>query len=265
MLWTEKRVFSKLEAWLDLIRSARFDDSGTAELIEGKPVSWSRGQFPVSLRYLGERWQWGKTKVDNFLSLLEREKMIVSWNVHGQRILELVNYEVYNSVQYKRQVDGPLQKDTSEVEDGKEDRDETAARHGQDKYNKVNKENKVKNNVYGAVAPTHSPEDLEKFKAFQNWILENAPKVARMKRPFTIKEYIRLMKKLPKKQVVALLLAMENRSTLLKKNDSAYLTILNWAERDFNHPKTTNYATTTEQYLKERERLAEQARKRATE
>lgn len=53
-LWNETRVFSRAEAWIDLIQSARFE--ATQEVIQNKVVEVQRGELPISRRYLEKRW-----------------------------------------------------------------------------------------------------------------------------------------------------------------------------------------------------------------
>ena len=261
--WNEKRIFSKFEAWLDLIASARFEESEATEIISGKMVSWTRGQFPASLRYLGVRWNWSKNKVNNFIKMLESEKMVERQDAGGETVLTLINYDVYNKGQQKGQLRGPQCSDVAEQEDRCEDSGGTVEGQARDKTNNDNKENKEEC-MYGALAPVHSQEDMAKFNAFEKWILKNAPKVAKMKQPFTLSQYLELRAQLPKEQVKDLLLGMENYGPLLKKNDSAYLTIRNWSKRDYNSFKTTNNAISdTAEYFRKRKIQAEQVRKRA--
>ncbi|SFE62574.1 hypothetical protein SAMN05518672_108149 [Chitinophaga sp. CF118] len=264
--WKDERSYSRAEAWLDLIASARFEDSAATGIIGNVELSWTRGQLPATLRYLSERWKWSKSKVNDFLKLLQKLKMIERSKVNGLTVLSLTNYELYNRKIQKEQVEEPAQSETDNATNAEPNKRKTQKRQRKDKTNIVNKENKVKNRFSGAAAPTHSQEDQAGFSRFETWILENAPRVAEMNQPFTIDQYIRLREKLPVDQIKDLLQRMGNYAPLTKKNESAYLTVINWAKRDFNQLKTTNNATSaTEQYLKERERLAEQVRKRAEE
>lgn len=74
-LWNEKRTFSRFEAWLDILQSARFRDAKT--LTGSRWVTVKRGQMQGSLRYLSQRWNWSVKKVSTFLKLLEQDKMIL--------------------------------------------------------------------------------------------------------------------------------------------------------------------------------------------
>jgi hypothetical protein len=246
--WKEDRTFSKSEAWLDLIASARFEESEVTELIGGKMVSWTRGQLPASLRYLAERWKWSKNKVDDFLKLLEHEDMIERILIQGQTVLSLKNYETYNVRQQKGQqkVHQNQQQtlfpkeSTGSKKDSERDIRGTPGGQAGDKTNIVNIENKEEEIFFGAEAPTYSLADMEMYKNLQDWISANTPKVGKMKRPITISEYLQLRKKLSREQLIEMLFKMENYKPLLQKNEWAYMTIINWTKKDFNNQAVNN-------------------------
>ncbi len=96
-LWKEARTFSSCEAWLDLIQSARFDATPQIVSIGGREVSYKRGQFPASIRFLSQRWSWTDRKVRTFLSFLKKKEMIKINNEQGMNIIILCKYEEYNS------------------------------------------------------------------------------------------------------------------------------------------------------------------------
>ena len=84
----------------------------------------------------------------------------------------------------------------------------------------------------GADAPTHSPDEENLFKNFTVWIEKNAPKVNKMKEPLTIDQYLKLRKDFPGENGRAVLLeviqSMHNHKQLLKKYESANLTLRSW-------------------------------------
>ena len=94
--WCEERIFSRFEAWLDILQSTRFED--TALFTGNRQVEIKRGQMPVSLRYLSERWKWSIKKVRNFMALLESEGMITRsiQKGKGQALITVCNYNKYN-------------------------------------------------------------------------------------------------------------------------------------------------------------------------
>lgn len=75
-MWNEARTFSSCEAWLDLIQSARFEVTPRKESIGGREISYSRGQYPASIRFLSQRWKWSEKKVRSFLVHLRKKGMI---------------------------------------------------------------------------------------------------------------------------------------------------------------------------------------------
>jgi hypothetical protein len=76
-------------------------------------------------------------------------------------------------------------------------------------------------------------EISKKFKAFQDWILKNAPNVAKMSEPFTEEQYVKLREKYPDDFSFAknLIIEMHNWKPLNRQNVSAYKTFNNWTNR----------------------------------
>lgn len=95
-MWNEARTFSSCEAWLDLIQSARFEATPRMESIGGREVSYTRGQYPASIRFLSRRWRWTERKVRTFLAYLKRENMITLSQKQGMNVITLVKYNDYN-------------------------------------------------------------------------------------------------------------------------------------------------------------------------
>lgn len=119
-LWQEKRVFSKFEAWVDLLQTARYEKEIKTDWINNKQVSYGRGQLPSSIRFLQKRWNWGSiTKVERFLKLLENKDMVVLEKGQGQFVITICKYDTYN----------PLKKDERTVKGQEQGR-------GKDKSNK---------------------------------------------------------------------------------------------------------------------------------
>ncbi len=265
-LWKESRTFSKAEAWLWLVATARFDAAEATELIGGKMIRWNRGELPGALRFLGEKWNWEKNQVDRFLRLLENDKMITRRLEQGQTIIRLTNYENYNTLGQqtgrKTGQQNPHRVSVSEDErdsnrDTERDSDGTAVGQRQDKTNKENIVKREKSMPDAVASPPPTIEEKELFEGFKKWVNEKAPRVAQMKEPFTIEEYLKLRKKMNKDQVKQILTDMHNWESLIKKNRSAYLTCLKWKriddERGSSALKPQAIGTDTEQYKRQRE------------
>lgn len=144
-LWMENREFSRAEAWIDLLQLARFEANSTKEIINGRVIEYERGERPLSLRLLADRWKWSKNRVDKFLDLLVSEHMITKRTTQGttvrtdsgtacgtkQTIITICNYETYNSVS---------KKEGRQSGQGKGQPPGQIAGQSRDKYNKDKKE-----------------------------------------------------------------------------------------------------------------------------
>lgn len=89
-----------------------------------------------------------------------------------------------------------------------------------------------------------SVEKNENFIKFQKWIDKNAPRVNKMKEPFTEPQFEAIKSEFPLKDIQELLKAMHNYEPLLKKNINANLTFRNWMKKrisnsDSNEKKYT--------------------------
>lgn len=93
-IYQEKRIFSRYEAWLDLIMLANHKDNKS--LIDGELITVKKGSFITSKRRLCGRWDWSNTKVDNFLKLLEQDEMITYESDTKKTVITIANYDVYH-------------------------------------------------------------------------------------------------------------------------------------------------------------------------
>ncbi len=126
-IWEKDKPFSKVEAWIDLILEAGYKDQRRE--YKGNFYEVRRGQLLYSLRYLANRWNWSKNKVDRFLSLLECDAMIEHRPGHHLGYLTICNYNRYNPSW-----------------DSKGDTNGTHKGQTRDKYNKRNNGNILNNN-----------------------------------------------------------------------------------------------------------------------
>ena len=93
--WKQKRVYSDAEAWLDIVRSARYDKDSCTAVINEKSVTWSRGEWPVSLRFLADRWQWSIRRVRSYLIKLCDHRLIAIRNSQVMNIIQVNDYNQY--------------------------------------------------------------------------------------------------------------------------------------------------------------------------
>ena len=136
-LYSEKRVFSKFEAWHDILLTVNYSESKS--LIKGKLYIVKRGQSILSLESWGKRWGWDKSKVRRFMELLQADGMIelVSDNITTQ--LTVCKYDVYQDERNANETRAKLKRNSNEfqttpIEEGKEIKEEE-------------EEEEVKNNI----------------------------------------------------------------------------------------------------------------------
>jgi hypothetical protein len=92
-LFNEERPKTRSEAFLDLV--ARASRKAETRYVQDQKVSLKRGDQVASLRYLAERWTWGKNKVAAFLDDLVKERLITKGTAEGttQTIVTICKYE----------------------------------------------------------------------------------------------------------------------------------------------------------------------------
>jgi len=92
-LWQEK-PFDKRAAWIDILLMVNHADQKVA--FRNELVGVQRGERITSEPKLAERWGWSRTKVRNFLNLLEKDGMIENKKENRKRTrLRVLNYDVY--------------------------------------------------------------------------------------------------------------------------------------------------------------------------
>jgi hypothetical protein len=126
-LYTEKRTFSKFEAWNDILLMVNFTDAKS--MIKGKLYEIKRGQSILSLESWGKRWNWDKSKVRRFMNALQNDAMIVLESDNITTRLTVCKYETYqgernaNETQTKRKRNAN-EHQTTPIEERKEEEEQ---------------------------------------------------------------------------------------------------------------------------------------------
>lgn len=103
-LWKASRKKSKLEAWLDLLMLAAFED--TKEPFGYDLIMLKRGQLLTSQDRLSKEWLWDRSAVRLFLKQLEDDAMIQVNATAKYTMITICKYASYHSLQpSKQQVD----------------------------------------------------------------------------------------------------------------------------------------------------------------
>lgn len=117
-LFNEHRVFSRFEAWLDLIQLASFTD-GQTDMIKGKPVTRNRGEIVASIRWMANRWNWSIHKTFDYIEVLRSLGMVVVGKESGFTKITLVNFEKHNSIGEEEKMNAGNGKGNGKSEAGK--------------------------------------------------------------------------------------------------------------------------------------------------
>jgi hypothetical protein len=123
-LYQERRVFSKMEAWIYLLLTANHEDARFA--LGNEIVHAKKGDVVTSEIKLMERWKWSKEKVRRFLKVLEDDGMIAKKSDRKKTVISIVNYCNYQNNQTAKRP--------------QRDRQQTANRPPADTINNVNNE-----------------------------------------------------------------------------------------------------------------------------
>lgn len=97
--WTEKRAFSKWEAWVDMIQLAQHE---TREFVSTKfgTIRLERGEFVLSLRRMAGRWGWGLQSTRSFTrSATFRTRLATQRETQAGTVYRIVNYDLYQSTE----------------------------------------------------------------------------------------------------------------------------------------------------------------------
>ena len=98
-IW-KKKPFGWGQAWIDLILLANHTDSKA--VIEGDIKIIKRGQVYRSQIVLAERWGWSRKRINVFLKLLNKDKMLTHQGVQHGTIITLCNYSELHETAFDR-------------------------------------------------------------------------------------------------------------------------------------------------------------------
>ena len=96
-LFKEKRSFSRFEAWLFLLMNANHSDNKV--LLGNQLIEVKKGSFITSEIKLMAEFQWSKSKLRAFLTLLESQSMIEKITDSKKTTLTIVKYSDYQELQ----------------------------------------------------------------------------------------------------------------------------------------------------------------------
>lgn len=113
-LYTEKRIFSKFEAWNDILLTVNYADSQCC--IKGKVYDVKRGESILSLDSWANRWGWDKSKVRRFFILLQKENMIDLKSDNVTTHLIVCKYDTYQDIRNAEETQTKHKRNTNEIQ-----------------------------------------------------------------------------------------------------------------------------------------------------
>jgi hypothetical protein len=93
-LWNNE-PFTRGQAWIDILLWTSHSDHEAP--FDGGIIEIKRGTYVTSVRKLCERWKWSNTKVFRFLSVLQREQMLIVNSDAKKTVLTVMNWELFQS------------------------------------------------------------------------------------------------------------------------------------------------------------------------
>lgn len=144
--YNEPRVFSKYEAWLDLLRDAQHEKEPKKVVIGMTVLTCHYGELLRSIRTYARQWNWSEAKVRRFLKLLKKMGQI-DYKSEGKttRII-IINYALYDPRRRKGDAEATRERNTSDAQPTTD--------------NNGNNEKNVNKNIspYGDMSPESHPE-----------------------------------------------------------------------------------------------------------
>lgn len=92
-LWQQRRRFSKIEAWIDLLLMANHKKSKI--FVGNREIVVKRGEVFTSQLQLSKRWNWSIGSVNSFLNKLQIIKKAETKAENKYTIIFILNYSLY--------------------------------------------------------------------------------------------------------------------------------------------------------------------------
>lgn len=102
-LWSTE-PYDRGHAWVDMIIRANRLPADITEQVDGQyhTIHVERGEFLTSSKTLAGTWNWSRSKVNRYITLLEKSGMIVKKRTPHGMLIKLVNYAKYQDEKFGR-------------------------------------------------------------------------------------------------------------------------------------------------------------------
>ncbi len=112
-LWKEKRIFSKAEAWIDILMECNHE--GQKVNLGNEVIYCQRAESVKSLKTWASRWGWTISRVRRFLELLKSDSMIELKPTHNTTHLKVLNYDSYQDTRNESETNLKQKRNESET------------------------------------------------------------------------------------------------------------------------------------------------------
>jgi hypothetical protein len=113
-IYNERRKFSKLEAWIDILMTVNYEDKKI--LIKGKLYDVKRGQSILSLDSWAKRWNWDKSAVRRLFNLLQNDSMIEIISDNITTHITVCKYDSYQSIENANETQTKRKRNSNEIQ-----------------------------------------------------------------------------------------------------------------------------------------------------
>lgn len=182
-LYSEKRTYSKLEAWYDILLNVNYTDNKV--MIKGKLYEVKRGESILSYESWGKRWNWDKSKVRRFFNLLQNDSMIELKCDNTTTHLTVCKYDSYQGERNADETQTKHKRNTSETNIRKKElKEENIYRSFQHLSISVEEFNKLsidytKKQIDDILEQIENYSNNKKFSSLyltaKNWLKRNEP------------------------------------------------------------------------------------------
>lgn len=228
-IWEDAEPFDKRSAWIDLLRSARWQAEPWEKEVGNAMVEIKRGQLHATYRFLATRWKWKNiSKVEAFVKKLKERGMIEVDKRTGETIITICKYNDYNGYKDGERTVNGIEPELKRNPNGNET----------DKLeeNQENKKLRKQEVITPAVNPPGATPDknLERdFFELRKYMITTHVLV-KIEQPMTQEQYSKLRETYTHEQIMEALELMENSKSSSKKT-SVYLTCLYFCKSNFGN------------------------------
>lgn len=146
-IWKTNKPFDKRSAWIDILLLVNHEPGKI--YFNNEVVEVDRGEHITSEVKLADRWGWSRTKVRNFLELLEQDKMIKNIKENGKRTrVRVLNYKQYQ-ISKNRGETGEKQGDSLKKDRIKDNKKTGINYYNNSDYKEIENNKKTSNNTIG--------------------------------------------------------------------------------------------------------------------